>query len=225
MWWCCRYWIALRKFVAHYLPWFLGSNVNEACAQEGPDCTYKNDHWCLPYGNSYYSSYLGAYDISDQATIDAQLDLMAASGLDGLWIDYQMSTWDDHVDRIVAGLKVRGMGFAIMVDSATFPDVMITTAAKVANWTMEPHYYRHQGLPIVPMWNNDDTIFAPLPVNAIYISRIELLPPEWASDTYTWVSDTYLERLGKPRIPLWVAFVCFCADQTCRSSLKHLLIA
>jgi len=182
------------KFVAHYLPWFLGNNVNEACAQAGSDCTYKNDHWCLPYGNSYYSSYLGAYDISDQTTIDTQLDLMAASGLDGLWIDYQMSTWDEHVDRIVAGLKVRGMGFAIMVDSATFPDVMISTAAKVANWTMEPHYYRHQGLPIVPMWNNDDTIFAPLPVNAIYISRIELLPPEWASDTYTWVSDTYLER-------------------------------
>lgn len=182
------------KFVGHYLPWFLGNNVNEACTQAGPSCTYKNDHWCLEYGNSYYSSYLGAYDISDETTIDTQLDLMAASGLDGLWIDYQMSTWDDHVDRLVAGLKTRGMGFAIMVDSATFPDVMITTAAKVVNWTQEPHYYRHQGLPIVPIWNNNETIFSPLPVNAIYISRIELVPPEWASDTYTWVSDTYLER-------------------------------
>ncbi|CAK9087146.1 Hypothetical protein SCF082_LOCUS41197 [Durusdinium trenchii] len=182
------------KFVGHYLPWFLGNNVNEACAQAGPLCTYKNDHWCSTYGNSYYSSYLGAYDISDQTTIDRQLDLMAASGLDGLWIDYQMSTWDDHVDRVVAGLKTRGMGFAIMVDSATFPDVMITTAPKVVNWTQEPHYYRHQGLPIVPIWNNEETIFSPLPINAIYISRIELVPPEWASDTYTWVSDTYLER-------------------------------
>lgn len=190
----------LRKFVGHYLPWFLGNNVNEACAQAGPLCTYKNDHWCSTYGNSYYSSYLGAYDISDQTTIDRQLDLMAASGLDGLWIDYQMSTWDDHVDRVVAGLKTRGMGFAIMVDSATFPDVMITTAPKVVNWTQEPHYYRHQGLPIVPIWNNEETIFSPLPINAIYISRIELVPPEWASDTYTWVSDTYLERLGSCEI-------------------------
>ena len=117
-----------------------------------------------------------------------------------IWIDYQMSTWDDHVDRVVAGLKTRGMGFAIMVDSATFPDVMITTAPKVVNWTQEPHYYRHQGLPIVPIWNNEETIFSPLPINAIYISRIELVPPEWASDTYTWVSDTYLERLGSCEI-------------------------
>ena len=184
----------LRKFVAHYLPWFLGNNVNEACTRAGPSCSYKHDHWCSQYGNSYYSSYLGEYDITDDTTIDTQLDLMAASGLDGLWIDYQMATWDHVIDRIVDGLKARGMGFAIMVDSATFPDVMITTAAKVTNWTQEPHYYRHQGLPIVPIWNNDDTIFAPLPVNAIYISRIELVPPEWASDTYTWVSDTYLER-------------------------------
>eukprot|EP00438_Fugacium_kawagutii_P011863 Skav208118 [mRNA] locus=scaffold1223:13925:20558:- [translate_table: standard] len=184
------------KFVGHYLPWFLGNNVNEACARAGPLCTYRNDHWCSQYGNSYYSSYLGAYDISDESTIDRQLDLMAASGLDGLWIDYQMSTWDSHVDRLVAGLKTRGMGFAIMVDSATFSDVMNTTAAKVVNWTQEPHYYRHQGLPIVPIWNNNETIFSPLPINAIYISRIELVPPEWASDTYTWVSDTYLERLG-----------------------------
>ena len=183
-----------RKFVAHYLPWFLGNNVDEACTRSGPNCPYKNDHWCSTYGNSYYASYLGAYDITGPNVIETQLDLMKASGLDGLWIDYQMPTWDGVVDRIVAGLKTRGMGFAIMVDSATFPDVMATTAEKVTNWTMEPHYYRHQGLPIIPVWNNNFTIFSPLPVNAIYITRYEFDPPEWASDTYTWVQDDYLVR-------------------------------
>ena len=186
-----------RKFVGHYLPWFLGNNVDEACTRSGPDCPYKNDHWCSSYGNSYYASYLGAYDITGPNVIETQLDLMKASGLDGLWIDYQMPTWDAVVDRIVAGLKVRGMGFAIMVDSATFSDVMETTAEKVTNWTQEPHYYRHQGLPIIPVWNNDDTIFFPLPVNAIYITRYEFDPPEWASDTYTWVQDDYLVRPGR----------------------------
>eukprot|EP00931_Biecheleriopsis_adriatica_P096425 TRINITY_DN7007_c0_g1_i2.p1 TRINITY_DN7007_c0_g1~~TRINITY_DN7007_c0_g1_i2.p1 ORF type:complete len:2100 (-),score=266.06 TRINITY_DN7007_c0_g1_i2:89-6388(-) len=183
------------KYVAHYLPWFLGNNVNEACTRAGESCPYKNDHWCSAYGNSYYSSYLGAYDITGSSNvIDLQLDLMKSVGLDGLWIDYQMSTWDDVVDRLVAGLKMRGMGFAIMVDSATFPNVMAETAAKVARWTQEPHYYRHQGIPIVPVWNNNDTIFTPLPVTAIYISRFEFEPPEWASDTYTWVQDDYLVR-------------------------------
>ena len=105
-----------------------------------------------------------------------------------------MPTWEAVTDRLVAGLKARGMGFAIMVDSATFPDVMTMVGEKVANWTKEPHYYRHQGLPIVPMWNNNFTIFTPLPVNAIYISRYEFDPPEWASDTYTWVQDDYLVR-------------------------------
>lgn len=61
------------------------------------------------------------------------------------------------------------MGFSIMVDASTFPDVMITTAEKVANWTQEPHYYRHQGLPIVPVWSNEETIFSPLPVNAVWL--------------------------------------------------------
>ncbi|CAE7570592.1 unnamed protein product [Symbiodinium microadriaticum] len=182
------------KFVAHYLPWFLGNNVDEACTRSGPNCPYAHDHWCSTYGNSYYASYLGAYDITGPNVIETQLDLMKASGLDGLWIDYQMPTWDGVVDRIVAGLKTRGMGFAIMVDSATFPDVMATTAEKVTNWTMEPHYYRHQGLPIIPVWNNNFTIFSPLPVNAIYITRYEFDPPEWASDTYTWVQDDYLVR-------------------------------
>ncbi|CAE8711556.1 unnamed protein product [Polarella glacialis] len=182
------------KYVAHYLPWFRGGNVDEACRRAGDACTYKNDHWCSGFGNSYYSSYLGAYDITNQNVIDAQLDIMKSAGLDGLWIDYQMSSWDDVVDRLIAGLAARGMSFAIMVDSATFPNVIADTAAKVAAWTQQPHYYRHQGLPIVPFWNNADTIFTPLPVNAIYISRFEVDPPEWAADTYTWVQDSYLAR-------------------------------
>lgn len=34
------------------------------------------------------------------------------------------------------------------------------------------------------------------PIEAIYISRYAYEPPEWASDTWTWVSDDYLERRG-----------------------------
>ena len=79
--------------------------MNEACTRDGDQCSYRHDHWCAEYGNSYYSSYLGAYDLTDERTIDLQLDLMKASGLDGLWIDYQMQTWDSVVDRLVAGLK------------------------------------------------------------------------------------------------------------------------
>ncbi|CAE8629126.1 unnamed protein product [Polarella glacialis] len=182
------------KYVAHYMPWFLGSNVDEACARAGDACPYKNSHWCSSYGNSYYSSFLGTYDLTNQYVIDAQLDIMKSAGLDGLWIDYQTSSWDSVVDRLIAGLEARGMGFAIMVDSATFPNVMADTAAKLAAWTQQPHYYRHQGLPIVPVWNTNETIFTPLPVNAIYISRFEVHPPEWASDTYSWVQHAYLER-------------------------------
>lgn len=170
----------------------LGNNVNEACTQAGPSCTYKNDHWCLEYDN--YTTPAIWQHTTSVTRLQSTHSWMAASGLDGLWIDYQMSTWDDHVERLVAGLKPRGMGFAIMVDSAMLPDVMITTAAKVVNWTQEPHFYRHQGLPIVPTWNNNEKK-SPLPIWN-YISRIELAPREWASDTYTWVSDTYLERLG-----------------------------
>jgi len=185
------------KVVAHYLPWFLGANVNQACGRNPEACTYKHDHWCSAYGNSYYTSYLGSYDISNSSgVIDIQLDLMKDAGLDGLWIDYQLPSWNDAIDEIVAGLRSRSMGFAIMIDSATNPSVMADNAVKVLQWIQEPHYYQHQGLPIVLIWNNNETIFTPLPIPAIYISRLEHSPPEWAVGTYTWVrpSDDWLVR-------------------------------
>ena len=36
---------------------------------------------------------------------------------------------------------------------------MAATAATVANWTQQPHYFRHQGFPIVPIFNDPYTQF------------------------------------------------------------------
>ena len=157
-------------YVTHYLPWFLGKSVDPAC-KASPDCSYANDHWCSnSYGNSFYASYMGAYDITQPGVIDKQLDIMKQAGIQGLWIDYQSPNWNGVINTLISGTKARGMGFAIMFDSAISGNIMAQTASTVAAWTQQPHYYRHQGFPIVLVFNDVYTHFAPLPVSAIYLS-------------------------------------------------------
>lgn len=178
-------------FVTHYLPWFLGSNVDAACANNTA-CTYKNDHWCsASYGNSYYASALGAYDIMQAGTVEQQLELMVSAGIDGLWIDYQTSAWDSAIDLVIAAARAKGLSFAIVVDTALRSDLMTQTATKLAQWTQEPHYFRHQGFPIVPVFNHASTVFMALSFSAVYLSRFELPSVSWAVDQFTWVSPVF----------------------------------
>ncbi|OLQ11054.1 Inter-alpha-trypsin inhibitor heavy chain H4 [Symbiodinium microadriaticum] len=72
------------KYVVHYMPWFLGIRTPGLY-----------DHWCV--GNSFYESYLGLYDQNQREVVGQQLDLMKSSGIDGLWIDYQLTSWDSVV--------------------------------------------------------------------------------------------------------------------------------
>ena len=69
------------------MPWFLGIRTPGLY-----------DHWCV--GNSFYESYLGLYDQNQREVVGQQLDLMKSSGIDGLWIDYQLTSWDSVVDMI-----------------------------------------------------------------------------------------------------------------------------
>jgi len=175
------------KYVTHYMPWFLGSSVDAACAQQPATCSYRDDHWCSSYGNSFYASAKGAYDLTKQSVVDQQLDEMKDAGLDGLWIDYQSANWDGVTDTLIAGARARGMGFAIVVDDTINPNIMEISKTELARWVHEPHYFRHQGFPIIPVFNSESTVFATLPFTAIYISRAEVAKPAWAADTYTWV--------------------------------------
>ena len=80
------------------MPWFLGV--------KSPGVY---DHWCV--GNSYYESWLGLYNQNQREIVGQQLDLMKSSGIDGLWIDYQLTSWDSVVDMIIDELEAgRGMG-------------------------------------------------------------------------------------------------------------------
>jgi len=165
------------KYVVHFMPWFIGDLSQPA-----------HDHWCASYGNSYYDSALGTYSLTHQVTVDAQLDMIKETGLDGIWIDYQTKRWDPVVESLIQGTKARGMGFAIVIDSAINRNIFADVGKKVAEWMSEPHYFRHFGNPIVPVFNDPDTVFTPLPSPAVYISRYEVAKPAWAQDTYPWIN-------------------------------------
>jgi len=168
------------------MPWFRGSTSSPPHA-----------HWCASYGNSYYDPVVGTYDLTNVSLVNMELDMMQDAGIDGLWIDYQTSKWDTVVDILVAEMKLRGMGFAIVVDSAINKNIFAERGAKIASWMSEPHYYRHYGTPIVPVFNDPETIFVALPMPAVYITRYELDKPWWAQDTYPWVNSNAVTNAQK----------------------------
>mmetsp|Transcript_32515 Transcript_32515/g.75157 ORF Transcript_32515/g.75157 Transcript_32515/m.75157 type:complete len:920 (+) Transcript_32515:42-2801(+) len=164
------------KYVVHYMPWFLGIKTPGVY-----------DHWCK--GNSYYQSFLGLYDQNEREVIGEQLDLMKASGIDGLWIDYQLTSWDSVVDLIVDELEARGMGVAIVVDNAVNNNIFGEAQAKLVQWLGRSHYYRHNGLPVVPVFNDVEINFEPIPLEVYYMTRREVARPDWANGTYPWITS------------------------------------
>jgi len=163
------------KYVVHYMPWFLGVRTPGLY-----------DHWCV--GNSYYESYLGLYDQNQREVVGQQLDLMKASGIDGLWIDYQLTSWDSVVEMIIDELEARGMGVAIVVDNAVNNNIFIDAQVKLGQWAGRSNYYRHQGIPVVPVFNDIEINFQPLPFQAYYMTRREVPVPSWANGTYPWIT-------------------------------------
>jgi len=163
------------KYVAHYMPWFLGF-----------DNGY--DHFCQ--GNAHYESYLGVYDLNNRDIIRQQLDLMKNSSIDGLWIDYQLASWNDVIDVIMEETAIRGMGVAIVMDSVTNPNIFIDAAQKMVEWTSLSHYYRHNGIPVVPIFQTPDINFQAFPFEAYYMVRRESNPPAWANGSYPWVTPS-----------------------------------
>jgi len=159
------------KYVVHYMPWFLGIRTPGVY-----------DHWCV--GNSYYKSYLGLYDQNQREVVGQQLDLMKSSGIDGLWIDYQLTSWDSVVDMIVDELEARGMGVAIVVDNAVNNNIFIEAQAKLVQWVGRSH----NGIPVIPVFNDVEINFQPLPFEAYYMTRREVPLPEWANGTYPWIT-------------------------------------
>ena len=157
------------------MPWFLGVRTPG-----------KYDHWCV--GNSYYQSFLGLYDQNEREVIAAQLDLMKASGIDGLWIDYQLTSWDSAVDLIIDELEARGMGVAIVVDNAVNNNIFIDAHDKLVQWMGRSNYYRHNGIPVVPVFNDVEIVFKALPFEAYYMTRREVARPDWANGTYPWIT-------------------------------------
>ncbi|CAJ1416134.1 unnamed protein product [Effrenium voratum] len=156
------------KYVVHYMPWFL--------SREGGFY----DHWCV--GNAHYESVFGTYNLSDRDIVRQQLDLMKNSSIDGLWIDYQLASWNAVVDVIMEETAARGMGVAIVIDDAVNPNIFAEVGTKMIEWTSFSHYYRHGGIPIVPVFNTANAIFTPLPFEAYYMARRELARPDWAME-------------------------------------------
>jgi len=163
------------KYVVHYMPWFLGIRTPGLY-----------DHWCV--GNSFYESYLGLYDQNQREVVGQQLDLMKSSGIDGLWIDYQLTSWDSVVDMIIDELEARGMGVAIVVDNAVNNNIFIEAQAKLVQWVGRSHYYRHNGIPVIPVFNDVEINFQALPFEAYYMTRREVPLPDWANGTYPWIT-------------------------------------
>ena len=163
------------KYVVHYMPWFLGVRTPGLY-----------DHWCV--GNSYYESYLGLYNQNQREIVAQQFDLMKASGIDGLWIDYQLTSWDSVVDLIIDELEARGMGVAIVVDNAVNNNIFIDAHEKLIEWVGRSNYYRHNGIPVVPVFNDVEINFKPLPFDAYYMTRREVARPDWANGTYPWIT-------------------------------------
>ena len=154
------------KYVVHYMPWFLGFD-------EG------YDHWCQ--GNMHYESYLGVYDLNNRNIIQTQLDLMQNSSIDGLWIDYQLSTWNSVIDIIFEETAIRGMGVAIVVDSVSNPNIFVDSRDKLIEWTSLPNYFRVDGRPVIPVFQTPDINFQALPFDTYYIVRRQSNPPSWAN--------------------------------------------
>lgn len=164
------------KYVAHYMPWFVGF-------QSG---VY--DHWCV--GNAHYQSFLGQYNLNDRAIVQQQLDLMKNASIDGVWIDYQLASWNAVIDIVMEETATRGMGVAIVVDSVTNPNIFIESRDKMIEWTNWPHYYRVNGNAVIPVFQTPDVNFEPYPFDAYYIVRRGGPPPSWANGTYPWVTPS-----------------------------------
>lgn len=155
------------KYVVHYMPWFVGFNNG------------LYDHWCT--GNHHYESYLGQYVLTTRSIVQEQLDLMQANSIDGLWIDYQLTSWDAAIDIVMEETAIRGMGVAIVIDSATDPDIFLKALPKMIEWTALPHYYRVNGIPVVPLFQTPDINFQAFPFEAYYIPRRGGPLPAWAN--------------------------------------------
>ena len=148
------------------MPWFVGF-------QSG---VY--DHWCV--GNAHYQSYLGQYNLNDRAIVQQQLDLMKNASIDGVWIDYQLASWNAVIDIVMEETATRGMGVAIVVDSVTNPNIFIESRDMI-EWTNWPHYYRVNGNAVIPAFQTPDVNFEPFPFDAYYIVRRGGPPPSWAN--------------------------------------------
>jgi len=117
------------------------------------------------------------------------LDLMKDAGIDGVWVDYQLTAWDTAVDLLVHETGVRGMGIAVVVDNAVNKDIFTKSRAKLLEWTSAPNYYTQGGVPIIPVFNDAKIIFDPLPIEAIYLTRREVEKPDWANGTFPWITS------------------------------------
>ena len=208
-----------RFLMAHYMPWFEAKPTH-------PEWGW---HWTMNHFHpdtitegkraaaSHYTPLIGLYDSSDPETLDCQMLLMKAAGIDGVFIDWYGT--DDYLDygaiqqntlHLIEAVKKAGLRFALVYEDQTVPKLIaghvfpeteaVTHGQKMMawlqmHWFSDPAYLTLEGRPVLLTFGDGyykgdqwTQMFAGLPKPPLFFNEEDPRPP--ADGAFSWPQPT-----------------------------------
>ncbi len=190
-----------RIVMAHYMPWFQGKPAHSQWGWHWTMNHFNPDHvvnGVQPVA-SHYHPLIGAYDSADADAIECQVQLMRASGIQGVFLDwYGIEHFADYADVhkncqvMIQCIQRAKMKFAVvyedhtvknLVDAHVFPATDAIARGQIMmqwldkEWFSSSSYLKQNGNPVFLVFgpqyynpNDYDQLFQPLRTRPEYYS-------------------------------------------------------